>query len=410
MAAVLLRAAWALYAHRPPSGISDPVLYKSFAENIASGAGYVSLHGHPTAYYPPGYPFALGAVQYLANTLGMPARLPLLAALVQAALGGVTAGAVGVAGSRLFGATTGVIAAAIMAGWPSLILYSSTLLGESLYLACFSVFVAAQAAAVTGAAPAGANLLAATALGAATLVRSQVVLAVPATALAWLIAPRPARARFAAVGALVIGIVLALTPWTLRNMRVLGAFVPLATNGGDNMCIGFHPGAKGDFHLTPYCDTGSFYIDGPQAELAQDRETTRRAREWAMTNLHELPALSLRKLYFTYRNDTGGLAAVEAYGVDPFLPAALRTVLTWISNGYYGLVMLAALAGTFLALRLAVRSPRQNAGAWLLLALTASGAVVPMLVFGETRFKVPVMPCYALLAALACSTMARKRG
>ncbi|HYB97649.1 MAG TPA: hypothetical protein VEC57_00805 [Candidatus Limnocylindrales bacterium] len=401
MAAFLLRAAWVLYAHRPPAGLSDPALYQSFAENIAAGRGYVSLFGHPTAYYPPGYPYALGALQWLADSLGMHDALPLLAGVAQAALGGITAAAVASAAARMIAPAAAAWAGAIIACWPSLVLYSATLLSESLYLACFSVFLACEAAAMTRARTGAPQVAAAAALGAAALVRPQVVLAIPAAALAWLLARRRARTAASAVMALVLGVTIALTPWTLRNLRELGAFVPLATNGGDNMCIGFHPGATGDFHLSSYCDSEAFYVQGPQAELARDRETTRRALAWASENIAELPALSLRKLFFTYRNDTGGLAAVEAYGADPFLAPSVRTALTWISNGYYGLVMLAALAGAVLALRRAAARPSAEAGCWLLLAVTAASAAVPLLVFGDPRFKVPVAPCYAILAALA---------
>src|SRR6478609_8308111 len=69
--AFLVRLLWVLYSHRPPGGLNDPLLYQRFAQGIARGDGYVSFFGKPTAYYPPGYPYFLGVLQWLSNLVGL---------------------------------------------------------------------------------------------------------------------------------------------------------------------------------------------------------------------------------------------------------------------------------------------------------------------------------------------------
>src|SRR3954452_2828765 len=99
--AVAVRAIAALTLARAPVGLHDPLLYQRFAQGIAKGHGYVSFYGRPTAYYPPGYPFFVGGLQWVLDRLSLGTHLPLAAALSQALLGGLAAWAVVGAGNRL---------------------------------------------------------------------------------------------------------------------------------------------------------------------------------------------------------------------------------------------------------------------------------------------------------------------
>jgi len=407
--AVGLRAIASLALAGAPVGLHDPLLYQRFGQGIAKGQGYVSFYGEPTSYYPPGYPFFVGAVQWVCDRLSLSSALPLAVALAQSLLGGLTVWAIVGVGDRLApgdGARTpwrarwGLVAGALVAVWPNLVLHSTVLLSETLFLAVFSCFLLlALRALESGRWPdlvgAGATL------GLAVLVRPQVALVLAGLLVAVVLLRRTWRQRIALVAVPILVMVVTVAPWTIRNAGVFDRFVPVSTNGGDNLCVGFHQGATGHFEVPVACDTGEFYIDGPGPEARRDAETTDRATTWARSHVGTLPGLSLRKLWYTYQHDHDALRAVESYEQDRFLPGPVRNVLRWVSDGYYVLVMVATVVGGAMVAQRWWRGRRSDARLAFLLVVTAASALVPVLFFGETRFKVPATPCFALLAAPA---------
>jgi hypothetical protein len=238
------------------------------------------------------------------------------------------------------------------------------------------------------------------ATGAATVVRPQVLVVLPAFALAWWISDVGWRGAVRCLAVPSVGVLVFVTPWAIRNAVVLDAFVPISTNGGDNLCVGFNPEAEGRFSVPEYCDTGEFYIDGPGAEVRHNRETRRLATTWARENLGELPGLSLAKLRYTYRDDIDGLRAYEAYDQDLVFSSGTRSALRAIANVSYALIMIATVAGAVILAIRGVRS-RRDPTTWAILGATVTSALVPILVFGDGRFKVPSTPCFAILAGVA---------
>ncbi|MEZ5322733.1 MAG: hypothetical protein R2698_11805 [Microthrixaceae bacterium] len=450
--AVVLRVGAAWWLTRAPSSVHDPLLYQRFAQGIAKGQGYLAFHGTPTSYYPPGYPFFLGAIQWVLDRVDQGARLPMAAAMVQAGLGGTTVWWLFRAGSRLGGRRVGLVAGAIVACWPNLILQSTVLLSEPLFLAVFAGLLRAGVRALdrlrdgstvavqrhrdvvaprqrdpVGAVAAfwgsdrgrrlAAFAVAGAWLGICALVRSQVLVMFAAFAAAlWSGTRRRVRAWSTrdAIAALVLVTVtaaLVITPWTIRNAVVLGGFVPVSTNGGDNLCVGFNPAANGAFAVPKVCQTGDFYLDGPAAELRRNRDTARIARRWALHHLGALPMLSLRKLYWTYNGDVDGARAVESYDDTPVFSEATRAAVRAISNGYYAIVGLATIAGLVVLTR-RTRGDRHEATlASFVVVGTLVSALIPVAFFGDQRFKVAATPLFALCAAtaLVASTGLRHR-
>lgn len=407
-AAAAIRLLWVLVASRDPDGLSDPVLYLMSASSIAAGDGYTSFLGEPTAYYPPGYPYFLGAIQWFVDAVGLDGHLVLVVGIVQALLGGMAAAAVVVVGYNLGSVRLGVLAGTLFALWPNLVLHTPLTLSESLFLALFCTMLAALCTLGGNGAgrPRAAQATVVASAAACTFVRPQsIALVVPAVAMAWWWAGLGWRRSLAGAAWVTAGVLVAVAPWTIRNAVVMDAFVPMSTNTGDNLCMGFHESARGGFVLAPQCKTDGSYIDGPQVEVARDAELRQRAVDWVLDNPGALGLLSVRKLQATFSTDWDGLAAWESYGEDEHLRDGTRSALRWILNGYYVVVALAALVGSVLVLR----RRRDDPSALLVLLVGLSGALLPVLFFGGPRFKIPAVPTLALLAAVAVEALLQRR-
>ncbi len=63
--------------------------------------------------------------------------------------------------------------------------------------------------------------------------------------------------------------------------------------------------------------------------------------------------------------------------------------------------MLLALGGLVLTTMMGIRSRRDDATALVVVFTTLATALVPIIVFGDGRFKVPATPCFAVLAGVA---------
>ncbi len=420
--AALLRLIWVVFASREPLGVTDPLIYLHSGEGIATGQGYTSLLGNPTAYYPPGYPFFVGAVERVATLFGLADQRVLIIGLVQALLGGVACAALVVAGRQLaptgatwrngrdLGTAIGVGAGMVMALWPNLVLHTAVILSETLFLAFLCTLLAAlftwTAARTSGGATTASTAVVVVCTALCTWIRPQSTLViVPAVALAWLLAGR-VRDALRVGGLLVVGVLVAVVPWSIRNLVVMDAFVPFGTNTGDNLCIGFHDGARGGFAIPEDCATEQRYVDGIDIEVERDGELRGRAVEWILDHPGSLPALTWGKLAATFDGDHDGLRAWESYGQDPHLSDGVRTTLRWASDVYYWLVALAATVGAVLVLRDRWSSRRVPAERSTLVGLStvaiALGCIaVPALSFGDQRFKIPIAASLALLAALA---------
>jgi hypothetical protein len=406
---VLLRLAWVLAVSRTPTGLSDPFIYRSYGIAIASGSGYESIVGDPTAYYPPGYPFLLGSVYRLAEWFGVEGFPSWPVGVAQSLWWGFAIVAVGSTARLLWGGRAGVLAAVVLAVWPNLIAYAGALLSES-------AFVAAAAGAVWGltvlarrpARPAPWNWVGVVAVSTvlASALRPQFLLVVAVVLAVWALWRVPARTFLTTALGILIVLVAFVVPWTLRNATALGAFVPVSTNTGDNLCIGAYPDARGGFAIAEPCQGGTTWYDGVGAEVAQDRFARRAAMGFIADDPWRWVRLVPAKLYYTYVSDDDGLDAVEAYGADPLAAGWFRTTFTVVSNLGYAVVALLAATGLVVAARGSWRS--RDAARAGLVAAACTSLLVPVLFFGDPRFKVSAAPLLAVLAGGgAAALMAR---
>lgn len=417
LVAAALRLVWVGFMSRPPAGLSDPAIYQAAAHSISKGLGYRSITGTVTAYYPPGYPYFLGAVKSVVNIVGLDSHFVLVVGVIQALLGATTAALVVVIARRIavgkaHERVVGVAAGLLVAFWPNLIAHSSVLLSETLFLAVFTLATTLLVKSILGD-PNPRTLLswAALLMGVATLIRPQsALMLIPAAAVAMLIARLGVRRVATHVGALCLGVVLIVTPWSIRSSLALDGLVILSTNSGDNLCIGFNPDAHGGFGMEPACQASSSYTDGPVQERERNSELRSRAVSWATDNPGALPGLALSKLRVTFDGDHDAIGAVESYGHDPFLGEGTRTALNRLADGYYFVVLALAVAGLAVMLFMGDRQRRSGPVGAVRLTLVLViflGALVPVLSFGDQRFKVPIEPFLGVFAAITVGELWR---
>jgi hypothetical protein len=401
-----VRLAWVAYAaHTPnPKVPYDPTRYLGFAQNIAHGNGYVStFSGKPTAYYPPGYPFFLGAIAWLSNNTFLTNDVPLLGGVVQAGLGASMAVSASVVGRRLWSPLAGVFAAAAVAFYPNLVFHTAALLSETLYMALFLAALAVLLGAGRRGDTSTARVVVFAILFAlAVMVRPIILpLVIPLLVLWWL-RDRDWRQLLRVGGVTVAVLVVVIGGWTIRNAVQMGAFVPISTNAGDNLCVAYAPHATGAFGTNKACDLKdplyNSELAGPAGEVRHDRMLRSRAFRFARGDTGRLPWLVWRRSYYTYRNDYDGLVAVQSYMSDAWMaPSTLSTLVSVADWMYLGLALLgvAGLATLLIARR------GDSFARWVFLWSTLITAVVPLAFFGDARFKVPVLPLLGVAAGVA---------
>jgi hypothetical protein len=280
--------------------------------------------------------------------------------------------------------------------------YETRLLGDSLATCLLVLMLVAADALADRPGPrgtlVGALIGALTAL--AALLRPQALLLLPVLAL-WAL-----RRSRAAAGALLLAAALLLLPSTLHNLRTGGGLQPVSDNGGLNFWIANRDvGAEGsEVQLS-----GSFDAPGPafgdiarQPEVARALAESRSGRTldsaqvsaWftaqALSDIAARPGLFAQRLLLRAR------ALVESFETDaacfPAVEMHLLAPLALLGLPF-GVLLGMALAARLLGGRLAP-APRLP-----MLAVTGLVLLTALLFFHYSRFRLPVVPLLAIVAA-----------
>jgi len=390
-----VRLLWVLYAtHEPIPLISgDAYSYYYYGQELAAGhdlVGYVG--GMPTAYYPIGYPAVLGGLFWLVRSTPVPDNLPLAGSLLNVALGTLSVGLVFVIARRGFDTRVGLVAAAITAAFPSLVIYSATFQVETtfIFLALGLVAVVVTHDWSTGA-PTRARLVTIGALlGVSASVRPFSMLFLVGLVVALLVAGCGWRRIVMALGWVALPLVLVLAPWTIRNLVVMDAPIVFSSNFGDGLCIDRSLDATGQFRWTSH--EGCAPPDTPEAE--RYTENARRGIEFIIEHPEKEVQLIFKRAWYMMEHDHDGLTAAESGTANPFLGHRLRTILGRTADWFFYATLALAAAGVLAFFR-GHRPERLFVGIALLSLLAA-----PLSLYGNTRFHVPALPFLAIAAAI----------
>lgn len=280
----------------------DTKIYWALAGTILTGDPYEVVDWGDLPHFAlrtPGYPV------FLAGCRALFGDRPLAVRLVQAVLGAVGVWLVYRLACRLAPETRGeapgrgwtmpLVAAALVAVDPYLVLTSVLVLSEGVFLPWMLAGLWGLARLWTPAAePKGGPwtrvLAVGTGLawGAAVLVRPSWALFVPAALAVWVAASGRGRRRGAARDALLValGVAVVMAPWWVRNQRVFGRFVPTAIWMGASLYDGLNPEATGASDMDPFMAAPDIW---PLDEETQDAVL----RDRALAFVRERPGRAL---------------------------------------------------------------------------------------------------------------------
>jgi 4-amino-4-deoxy-L-arabinose transferase-like glycosyltransferase len=229
------------------SPVYDAAAYATIAANLEHGEGFAlgSDATQPASNYSPGVPLFAGGLY--AITGGIHERLARLALALIGTLAILFAYLIA---RRLSGPLAGLIGAAAVAIYPALLEYQGMLMGEPLAATLLSGAVLAM---LWADAP-GARVLSrgwlvpGLCLGALALVRPEYLAIALPIAVVVLARQGWDGWRKCALDALVllVGLVVIVAPWTVRNAVALDRFVPVSTGGGQVLFAGSYMPSGGD--------------------------------------------------------------------------------------------------------------------------------------------------------------------
>ncbi|TVS10677.1 MAG: glycosyl transferase family 39 [Gammaproteobacteria bacterium] len=381
--AAVLRVVWALLV--PVIPVSDSAAYEIFAWSLASGQGYAYADGTLTAYWAPGAAFVYGAFFWLFGETYLPIVIfQLLVGVWVVYLGYRLAGLV-------LSRNASLLCALFLAVWPVLIQFTTVLASELLFLV--PVLLATILVFERKTSGLGDWLLFGLLVGVAAYIR-------PTALPLLLVLPVMAAFRYRNVralpGWLVVGSVacaLIVAPWSIRNTQLFGEFTTISTNFGPNLWMGNNPESRGVYQPLAIPDGG----------FEHEKQREDYFRSLAVTFIKENPGEFLRlgvlRARATFDRETIGVAwnvegLQQRFGESQVVLVGLKLV----SSGWWYLMLGLAVVGTvFLVMRermMLLTNP--------LFMLAGFFAAFPVIMVGQDRYHMAMIPMLAALAAYGC--------
>jgi 4-amino-4-deoxy-L-arabinose transferase-like glycosyltransferase len=390
--ALAARAFWVTYAPADPTDgrhMDDTMFYYGSASRLTEGHGYTNpWAGDPTAQWPPGYSSLLASV-FLLPGPDVPAAWS-----ANVVVGALTCVALYWVGVLISGKKVGALAGLILAVFPGHVFFSSLVMSETLFTFLVVVVMLLLAVVAKRAQP-GLPLLLLTGAGvaAAALVRGQgLFLFFVALLLWWLSSADWAHALQRATLVMMTAVAL-IIPWSVRNYAAMNGFVFISTNDGGNFYMGHHERANGRFiYLCDRWIAEQFDdLPRPEQEVAISNAALREGLRFMFTHPWREVQLSGSKVRALYEDDEDALRWTHHPEVDS--PVRSLKIISDIANAYYFAVIAAAGLGLF------YWSRRPRSALSLPLLVITVFTLGQLLFFATSRFHLPMLPSFALLAA-----------
>lgn len=376
-----LRIAWAVTV--PVDPVSDSYAYHVFAKNIVDYGVFGWTPEEPTAYWPVGTSAVIASLYFLFGedwTAIVIMNIAISCLIIIQTF---------MVGKMYFSTITGLTAAAVIALWPSMILFVTVIASELLFI--FFILGGLLAFGARTHRWWVSPLVAGLFWAAATYVRP-LALPMPVvigfTSVIW--GAMSVRESGAKVVVILVVIGVTLAPWAYRNYTVFGEPVLVSTNFGPTFWMGNHPGTNGGYTPLPEWTKG----------LSQSERDSRLTQE-AMAYVAAEPGAFLwrtaSKLVRLHDRETIGIAW-NGPGIQRSLGSGALMPLKIVATGYWYIILLLSLCGvTFLAIRAGVLLTVQHPvfACWIYLAVFHAIVII------NDRYHFPSIPFIAVLASLA---------
>lgn len=345
-----LGAAWWWQSRLNESFVfGDSQSYWVLGQAIAQGRPYEHYSPEVRVFRTPGYPLMLAGIFC---TVGSDASV-LWGRAVSAVCGVLAVGGVWWLAKELFGANAGLLAAAIAALYPGAIATSILVLSEApfcpLMLAQSILWIAAWKAPT----PKRAGLLALAAgavAGMATLVRPSWLLFTPfALFVALVFSPSAAKRRHLGLGtAMILGLVVAMLPWWIRNARVTGHFVPTTLQVGASLYDGWNPQANGSSNM----DFVPAFVEAERREPAAAGGQKSDTLEYRLDQRMRAAAVAWARSHPAEALRLAGIKFTRMWNLWPNEPSLSSWPIRLAVAATYGPVMLLAVFGAWKTIHL----------------------------------------------------------
>lgn len=381
------------------TGIVDEQHYRAIAFNIYEHHEFSASAGSPTSIRPPLFPALIAGIWSVTG----PQNLQAIRA-VQILLSLATTAVVYVLGRRVFDHRAGCYAAAISWLYPSLIFFNFLILTESLFTFLLLGFVLGTVMLLQQPHP-KVGLATGLALGLAALTRS-VLWPVPLILCPLLLVSMrgPWSRRAQCSGLVLAGYLVVILPWAVRNTRLQETLTVVDTMGGINLRMGNYEFTPDDRMWDAVSITGQrSWVTGFTVPPGVN-PTEGRKEKWAQAKAVEYmrahPGQTIRRSLIKFA-DFWGLEREFIAGVQTGLfspPQWFAVVATIAIVGGYVLIVSTGAAGVWLA---APADWRLHAALLFPVLLTMGAHTV---VFGHSRYHIPLIPILGLYAAHLLTT------
>jgi 4-amino-4-deoxy-L-arabinose transferase-like glycosyltransferase len=396
LAALAIRVGLLAASSTMPLQIQDEQHYAQLASNLLHVQQFAFEPGDPTSMRPPLYPAFVAALWKIAGT-----EDPQVVRGVQVLLGLFLVVATYALTLRLYSRRAAIAAATVIAFYPSFIYAGVLVLTEVLFTAFVLMFVLLYLSVIERP-RAGMAVALGAVLGMAALTRS-VLWPFPVVLLPLLfISVRAStRRRLAMAACCLVGYAVIVGPWAVRNTRLQQTLVVVDTMGGMNLRMGNYEHTPEDRIWAAVGLTGekSWSYELGQTEPDVLSWTVGQKEKWAqraaIAYMIDHPWTTLRRSVIKLADFWGLerelIAAFRARLYDP--PVWLVLLATVGVVVAYPLVALSAAIGVWRA------APADRRAHWLMLAVIGFVMAVHTIVFGHSRYHLPLVPFLAIYAA-----------